>query len=327
VNAVDLVFPVFVTLSGAGLGYAFARRVSVRTTLRRFVVLLIVGLLYNAIIQYGSTVTFSFATLRLTGVLQLYAVIVLLVALMHLITRSWVGWLLMAVVLAGLYTAGLWYFASTCPGAELTPQCNPSGALDPVVFGRQHLYGSGAAGHDPEGLFTILGALVSASVGASAAHLLIAHRDRPSWGLLRGVVITVGVLGAGVLLTNELTITAKRLWTPPFGLSIALATIVALWLLALLFDYWTRTPKVIGYLTYPLVALGRNSLLVYFGSHILMFLLIVSRPRASELSWAKELTISLSGSADDVVPLILATITFWTLLSMLLHRKRLYLRP
>ena len=327
VNALDLVFPVFVTLSGAGLAYACARRVPVGATLRRFLVLLVVGLLYNGIIQYGSTMSLSFATWRLTGVLQLYSAIVLLVALMHLITRSWVGWLLMTVAIAGLYTAWLWYFGSTCPGAELTRECNPSRAFDPVIFGSQHLYASGDAGHDPEGVFTILGALVSASVGATAAHLLTAHRERPSWALLRGMAVTVGVLVAGVLLTSQLTIVAKRLWTPPFGLSIALATISVLWVLALASDYWTRTPRVMAFLTYPFVALGRNSLLVYFGSHILMFLLLVSRPRSSELSWASELTLSLSGSDDAALPLILAGITFWTLLSILLHAKRIYVRP
>ena len=69
----DFIFPLFVTLSGIGLAFAYRRSVSVAVTARRVVVLLVVGLVYNALMAG----VFDPATLRYTGTLQAYAVLVL----------------------------------------------------------------------------------------------------------------------------------------------------------------------------------------------------------------------------------------------------------
>ena len=60
VEAVDLIFPLFVTLSGCGLAFAYRNRVGWVATLRRSLVLLLAGLAYNAVTA-GSV---DFATLR-----------------------------------------------------------------------------------------------------------------------------------------------------------------------------------------------------------------------------------------------------------------------
>ncbi|MDO9396596.1 MAG: hypothetical protein Q7T71_08635, partial [Herbiconiux sp.] len=46
VHPVDLIFPVFVTLTGCGLGFALHRRVQIAPLIRRVLVLLLVGLVY-----------------------------------------------------------------------------------------------------------------------------------------------------------------------------------------------------------------------------------------------------------------------------------------
>ena len=145
VHGLDLVFPVFVTLTGCGLGFAMHRRTDVGGLARRVLVLVVVGLLYNALVLDR----WDLATWRLTGVLQLYAAVVALVALGHLLTRSWRGWALVTVLLAAAHTTLLAAWATSCPGGGLTPECNPSGTIDPAVFGAQHVYALGVLGHDP----------------------------------------------------------------------------------------------------------------------------------------------------------------------------------
>ena len=71
IHPIDIIFPMFVTLSGCGLAFAMHRRVKPGPLARRFAVLMLVGLAYNAVMAWSLDV----ATWRVTGVLQLYAVL------------------------------------------------------------------------------------------------------------------------------------------------------------------------------------------------------------------------------------------------------------
>nr|WP_276612090.1 heparan-alpha-glucosaminide N-acetyltransferase domain-containing protein [Kineococcus vitellinus] len=321
VHGLDLVFPVFVTLTGCGLGFAMHRRTEVGGLARRVLVLLAVGLLYNALVANP----WSAATWRYPGVLQLYAGVVLVLALGHLLTRSARGWFAIALVLALVWTGVLAWFATTCPGGELTRACNPSGVVDPAVFGAAHVYGGGQPGHDPEGLPAVLGACVSAAAGACVGHLLLSARSRgrgtraatapvlaaaAAFALLAG--LTAAVPG---LLTGHEVPAMKRLWTPPFALAVAAAVAVVLLAGHLLLDS-RRTPALLRRAVWPLEALGRNSLLVYFGSHVVAAL-VLHRAAPDVLERLH------SAQWQTTAVAVLA----WTALAALLHRLRVYLRP
>ena len=151
VHPIDLVFPVFVTLAGVGLAFANGRGFVPKVALRRFVVLMLAGLVYNAVVEWKVDVF----TWRVTGVLQLYAVVIAVISLMHLVTRTWKGWAVITALLTVADTSVLSIYARSCPAGVLTRACNPSGALDSWLFGTDHVYQLGAAGHDPEGLVAI----------------------------------------------------------------------------------------------------------------------------------------------------------------------------
>ena len=333
VHPIDVIFPVFVTLSGCGLAFAMARTVKVGPLLRRVAVLFLLGLLYNAIVE-GS---WDVLTWRITGVLQLYAVLVALVGLMHLVTRTWRGWAVITVLLAFAHTTILTVFAARCPAGILTKECNPSGALDSLMFGA-HMYADGIAGHDPEGIVAILGALVSAAAGATLGHLLLATRRRgmraergPEAAILPMLAacasfIVLAVLTfvtLPVLLGVELPI-MKRLWTAPFALSIAAVTGIVLLIGHLLLDR-AHVWRPLEVASYPLLALGRNSLLVYFGSHILTSLLNRPGPSGVPISQTIAEAIPFPGPPQLVWTLLL--LLFWTGMATLLHRHRIYVRP
>ena len=325
VMPVDLIFPVFVTLSGCGLAFAYGRHVPVQPTVRRFLILLAAGFAYNAHNQYLTSRSLDLDIFRVTGVLQLYAVLVLLVALLHLVARSWWQWLLITAALATACTAVLHRFAMGCAEGALTPDCNPSGAVDPVVFGVQHIYSAGARGHDPEGLVVVAGALVSAAAGATIGHVLSTRSGlsgRRALLVLAGVVVCF-VLGAH--LSGELVPAMKRLWTPPFALLTAAGVAAVLAVLHVVLDA-RRPRRWVRAVAYPLVALGRNSLLVYFGSHVLMLTLVLSVSPSGE-SWALTLARAVGGGPDRLWPFIVASVVAWTAAASLLHSRRIYLRP
>lgn len=335
VHPIDAIFPMFVTLSGCGLAFAMTRSVKVGPLLRRVAVLLIAGLLYNAIMAWS----LDLSTWRVTGVLQLYAVLVALVGLLHLVTRTWQGWLAITATVALAHSLLLTSYATICPAGVLTRECNPSGPIDTAVFTASHIYRLGTAGHDPEGIVVMLGALVSASAGATMGHLLLATRRK---GLARGagpeaaiapmLLVAAGFVAMALLLLYTLPIALgvqlpimKRLWTAPFALSIAAGTALLLLLGHLLLDR-ARVPRFVEVSSYPLLALGRNSLLVYFGSHVLMSLLV--RPvGASGTSIADRVTPLLDAVGPPQLLWTLLLLAFWIGLATLLHRHRIYLRP
>lgn len=332
VHPIDVIFPMFVTLSGCGLAFAMHRRVKLGPLLRRVVVLLVVGLLYNAIVLWSV----DLATWRFTGVLQLYAVLVALMGLLHLVTRTWRGWAALTALLALGHTLILGIYAGSCPSGVLTRQCNPSEPLDSFVFGANHIYAMGGSGHDPEGLIAILGALVSAAAGATVGHLLLSltesRRSSRPW-LRSTIALSAAATGFLVLILAlrliaiplgfELTL-VKRIWTAPYALTVAALTTMLLLAGHLLVDR-DRVASSVERISYPLLALGRNSLLVYFGSHILMSLLRQSF--GDTPSFAERYVAAMPSATVAQLVWSVVLLTFWIVVAVQLHRRKIYLRP
>lgn len=321
VTPYDLIFPLFVTLSGVGLAFAYRRRTAPRVTARRVVVLVLVGIAYTALTSGQA----SSGSLRLTGVLQLYAALVLASALLHTVVRTARGWALLTVGAALLGTAVFAWFEARCPSGVLAPTCNPSGVLDGRIFGA-HMYAEGRRGHDPEGLVAVCGAMVTAAAGTTAGHLVLdARAGSARAGLVRlcGWLVACALLGVALAQVVE---PFKRLWTPSFALLAAALGLLVLTLTYAVVDVWLG--RVRGRaehpLTRPFVALGRNSLLVYFGSHLGAVLLMRS---GGEHSYAERIGEALAVLGGPQVAFMLGSLAVWWALALVLHRHRIYVRP
>lgn len=320
VTVFDLVFPLFVTLSGVGLAFAYRRRSDVLVTTRRVVVLFLVGLLYTALISGNYDVT----DLRITGVLQLYAVLVLVSALLHTVVRTARGWALITVAAALVSVAVLLWWESRCTIGVLSPECNPSLTIDTAIFG-DRMYRGGGSGHDPEGLVAICGAFITAAAGTTAGHIAIRTRTGSvRRGLVQLGLWTMACAGLGSLLSLVVE-PFKRLWTPSFALLTASLGLMLFTLTLAALDGWlaTRAEPDRHPLTRPLIALGRNSLLVYFGSHFVAALL----QRFGDPSLAERLAEAVSWLGGPRVGYLLLSLAFWWGLTIVLHRYRIYVRP
>lgn len=330
VTPYDLIFPLFVTLSGIGLAFAYRRRTDVRATARRVVVLIVVGLVYTAIYS-GHT---SLETLRLTGVLQLYAALVLVAAVLHRVVGTARGWAAVTVGSAVVGTIVFAWFEARCPTGVLSPTCNPSGVLDGRLFGG-HMYAAGERGHDPEGVVAICGAFVTAAAGTTAGHIAVeARRGSARVGVVRLAIwaVTCAVLGLLLALSVE---PFKRLWTPSFALLAAALGVLIFAVVHAVVDVrlgresasLARTDGRGGpgrVIVWALTALGRNSLLVYFGSHLMSALMMRwGGPR----TYGERIGEALAVLGGPQIAFMTASLALWWAVAALLHRRGIYVRP
>jgi heparan-alpha-glucosaminide N-acetyltransferase len=120
----------------------------------------------------------------------------------------------------------------------------------------------------------MLGALVVASLGCTAGHLMVASKFVPPY---------------------------TRLWTAPFDLGIGAIGVAGL-----------------------AVAKGRNSLLLYFGSSLLV---IVMLAHGGAPSWAEQVIRAVTVHGWSQAGFIVVNVLGWAALAWLLHWRRIYLRP
>lgn len=272
VTASDLVLPTFLVTSGLSLAFLLRHPVGVARRLRlvrRLVLLVVLGLAYNA---YGTSGT-DLSALRFTGVLQLIGVSGFLAAIVVLVTRRRDGrdrpWVIgaVAVGIQAVHGTALLALADRCAG---TDPCSPFNGWDRAALGDAHTYGGGVHAYDPEGL---------AVLGAATSLVLVGHlagRRLTGTGPRRLAAIVAATAGAGLALLATAWVldgidpVNKRLLTPAFVALAAGVALVGFALFALVLDVVGRDRGALRAASSPLVALGRNALVVYLLERLLL---------------------------------------------------------
>ena len=315
----DLFFPLFLTVAGAGLALQTKRGVPWVRVVRRFVSLIVLGLLVNALLGRG----LDLSGLRLTGVLQRIALAGLLGAVVVGLTRR--RWLAVSAVAVGLCVAwgGLLLWGSAdCPEGEPTPDgCGTFHAADQALLGDAHVYAAGEAGHDPEGLVSTLGATASLLAGTGAILLTSERRPGPA-----ARAATLGALAAGwLVVTAPFLVFApfgKRMWTPAFVSLNAAGALAVLALLTLAFD--SGAPKAVsrirGGVAWPFVAVGRNALLSWTSLFVIDHALDVTRSGDGSL---EEALVSDLGSYGYTAVMLLGWVAVWCVMHVARWHVRL----
>lgn len=317
----DFVFPAFIFLAGVSLAYSVSAKNSFSIPaatpgfLRRIGVLFGIGLALN-FMKYSVRMTagtLSFAPLRYLGVLQKIA-LSLLIAWPFTRSRKRVV-LSVAALLLLIHGAVLLLVAA--PGMSAgyleSPTDNIAAWIDRTVMGVSHTYLG--RGYDPEGILGTLSSGAQALLGLFVGQWLLAHAgDRKKVLQLAMIGATwalLGIAGAALLPIN------KQLWTPTFTLlssGIATVALVAIFWVADL----SRHRKPFEWL----VPMGRNALLIYICSNIL---LLVGRTTG----FFPNAGIWLSGyipAAAASLFFSLAEVTMWFLLAGWLHRRKIYFK-
>jgi predicted acyltransferase len=360
----DLIFPLFIfivglttvislnrqTRKGSDLRWLY-RHILTRTAALFFLGLVtgsgfIVGWLFEAICPPAATQEsiwaiflsppadteiyyFSLANLRIMGVLQRIALVYLAVSLLVLHT----GWRAQALVTGALLLI-YWGLMTLVPGFSMEPGADLGAFLDRTVFGEAHLWRFSQT-WDPEGLLSTLPAIATGLCGALTGHWLSREgdgRDKLIGLFLFGFCgIFVGTAWGYVFPLN------KYLWTSSFVVYTA-----GYALMFLAFWYWLIDLKQVKTVwAQPLVWLGMNPLVAYCGAQLgglALGILYVGTPTehthfiaiihnllfgenweiVGQSSWRNPRWPSLAWA--------LIYLSFWTGLTGLLYRRRLFLK-
>ena len=228
------------------------------------------------------------------------------------------------MVAAGGCLVGYWALIAFVapPGGvagDLSPEGNLGAWLDRAIFGT-HLW---KARWDPEGLLSTLPAVGTTLFGVAAGAWMRAHRPycvAPTlvWG---GVAAIVG----GRMWDTVFPIN-KSLWTSSYALFAAGAAATILGLLTRRLDDGRSSPT-LDTLSEPLVALGRNALLLFVASGLVAKTLILWKVDGgvSAQQWIHQRAFAPL-AAPHVASLLYALANLAVLYALLawLHRRRWY---
>ena len=267
----DLVFPVFLFLMGASIVFSFGSRLGrgasrsslLVHTLRRFVILFLLGLLVNGF------PLFHWETLRIYGVLQRIALCFLACGLLYLIDRRVASKIVIIVsVLIGYWILLRWVpvpgYGRVGGGIPfLDKNANWVAYLDRRIFPGRLFEGT----RDPEGLLSTLPAIATTLMGMLTGIWLRSKRTP--------AIKCAGMLGAGIFCTllGELWSPwfpiNKNLWTSSYVLFTAGVALIA-WALC----YWMAEIKswTTGWKrgwTFFWVVFGMNAITAYVFSELL----------------------------------------------------------
>ena len=316
----DLIFPFFLFIVGVAIGLG-TRPSPVRTILRRGAMIWGLGLFLAA---YPF---FRLETVRVTGVLARIAWCYVPAALIARALASHPGRRRIALTIAVVILALYWILLVGVPvpggiAGDLSAEGNIGAWVDRGIFGR-HLWRGGK--WDPEGLLSTLPAVATTLLGLIVGWF-IAATESPRrlvrmllvWGLA-GIVL-------GLFMSVWLPIN-KNLWTSSYVL---FTGGVAAALLAVC--YWlcdVRQSPTVTAITEPMVALGRNAILLFVLSGLIAKTLIAVKWPDSSLSlgaWIYR-TAFVPLAPPQVASLLYAVANLAVLFALLawLHRRRIYL--
>ncbi len=256
-TAYDLIFPLFLFISGATLPWSIGSKEEVGEAQwtryakvgKRVFLLVLLGAIYNGLLQFEWDETRYASVLGRIGLAWGIAALVVI----HCGIRGQI--LALLGVIAGYWALLRFGHAPGFESGDLTMEGN-------VVswFDRQFLPGHLYRGiHDPEGILATIGAVGTALMGALAGWWL--KRGKPN-----GVLKAVGLFLAGALAVGGGHIWSsagdlplnKNLWTSSFVLVTGGLSLALLGIFYLLVDVWRLKPVFFFF-----IVIGMNPITIY----------------------------------------------------------------
>jgi predicted acyltransferase len=331
----DLVFPTFLFLVGlstvfsteARLAKGESKRTILLHTIRRAVILFLLGLLVN------SSPLFHLDRLRVYGVLQRISICYLIIAILYLFDSSWRSKFFIA--LAALL--GYWalmrfvpvpgYGVPTHQIPILDTDRNLVAWLDRKIFAPQHLY---ERVRDPEGLLSDIPALATALFGMLTGIWLRTSRSIAEKAKRITLAGLTSLLLAG-LWNFEFPIN-KKLWTSSYVLYAAgwslLLLALSIWAVDILGAKRTDAENRRRFM--PLLVFGTNAIAAYVFSELLPGILDLIHPQP-QLWFTRWVYLEILGIIHNPpVASMMYSITFvsvcWLAVYILLYRRRIFIK-
>lgn len=265
----DLIFPLFVFVSGAALPFSLLRRLEqgadrtrlLLTLARRSLILVVLGIVYNNVDTEAGLLPSALSQVRYPSVLGRIGLANLGAGIIIVFTgtRGRIRWLIGLLV-------GYWAALQLIPvpgygRGQLTAEGSLVGYIDRALL-PGHLF---LDIHDPEGLLSTVPAIGTALIGALCGQLL-RHPERTRESKVRWLAAAgLGALAAGWVWGLAFPVN-KNLWTSSFVLITAGWSILLLALFFYLLDVkeWRRW-------AYGFVVIGSNPILIYLANRLIDF--------------------------------------------------------
>ncbi|MEW6998241.1 transmembrane glucosamine N-acetyltransferase NagX [Colwelliaceae bacterium BS250] len=312
----DLIFPLFIFLSGVSLGIAAKpirqfdpqqRKAKYQHACKRLFLLIVLGVFYNH--GWGTGIPAAFDEIRYVSVLGRIGIAWFIAAMIvwhcQFLTQVKVTlglffgyWLILAFASVGDYGAGNY-------GMDYSINAWVDQTLMPGIR-----YQNLAV--DPEGLLSNLGSIVNCLAGVFVGRLMMQQKHIEKV-LLRNLILTgVGTLALGWGIDIILPVN-KTLWTPSFVLVTCGWSILFLALFYWLIDMlcWQKWAK-------PFAIIGMNSIIIYLGTALVDWQYL-----------AKSLfggVISASSEHWQILLTIIAVLLLQWLLLAWMYRNKIFIK-
>ena len=258
----DLIFPLFLFISGVTYPFSLSAQqekgmsrlqITLRC-IRRGLILVALGLVYNGILSCT-----DFAHFRYASVLGRIGLAWMFASLIYLWFSRKVCWAIIPTFLLGY-----WALLVAFPESGMDPYSQDGslvGRIDRLLLpGRLYL-----GNHDPEGLLGLIPSTVTAMLGIEAGHLL---KDKSKAEMRKVALLS----GAGVLFIitavawGHVMPINKNLWTSSFVMLTAGISLCLLAMFYLVIDVWGCRRLAF----FPAV-IGMNSITIYIASEAINF--------------------------------------------------------
>lgn len=305
----DLIFPLFLFMAGTSMPFSFEKRLArgdskaqlARHVIIRGLVLVLLGMIYNGLLQFTWPDTRLPSVLGRIGLAYLFAGLIVL-------GFGWRSQLLWFVGLLVGYWAALKFIPVPGFGAgDLEPGHTLTDYIDRLLIPGK-LY---KEVRDPEGLFATIPAIGTALAGALTGKYLKDNRGNGMIKTLGMALVGAICLGLAYLWNRDFPIN-KNLWSSSFVLHCAGWSLIFLSLFFFVIDVLKLRRWAFFF-----VVIGMNSILIYMAPKFIDFRFAVERLFGGALKHAGEYQALLGAIAILLIK--------WLLLYFL-YRKRVFLR-
>ena len=263
----DTIFPTFLFIAGISFPFSYASQLARGATkgqvyakiFRRALILVLLGLVYNGLFEL------KFPTLRFPSVPARIGLAWMVAAILQINFKPRTRAVIAVVLLVGYWLLLKYIPAPDAPGADpFSREGNQVGYIDRMLM-PNHLYQKGL--FDPEGLLSLMPAVVTAMLGMFTGEFVRLGEDKVS-GSRKTVCMLLAalvLLGVGLLWSRVFPIN-KALWSSTFVLVVGAYSLGLFAIFYYLIDVkgwkkWTKFFEVIGL----------NSIAIYMAQRILPF--------------------------------------------------------
>lgn len=320
----DLIFPLFMFISGATIPIALLsklekgtpKRELVMKVVRRMVILIILGMIYNGTLRNG------FGNARYVSVLAQIGVSYFIASMILIYTQTFktrLYWLI--GILAGYAAVQLLIPLPGIGAGVLTPEGCINGYIDRMflpgrlAYGHDGMLPSSVNGfYDALGILSVLSASGITLMGYFAGRILL-HKDSDP----KRKVFSLAAIGSGLVILalciSPFYPVIKNCWTTTFNLLTGGISFLLIALFYLIIDVW-------GYKkwTFFFRVIGMNSIFIYLV--VVGDLVNINSTTISFLGWIAK---PLSENGGQLV-LTLGDITLVWLLLYFMYRKNIFIK-